>query len=29
VNVVLDASTLLQPASAGEYGWDGTAGTIV
>ncbi len=28
VNVVLDPSRLNYPALAGEYGWDGTAGTI-
>jgi CubicO group peptidase (beta-lactamase class C family) len=28
VNVVLDASRVPYPALAGEYGWDGTAGTI-
>ena len=28
VNVVLDPARLSYPASAGEYGWDGTAGTI-
>jgi len=28
VNVVLDPSALNYPANAGEYGWDGSAGTI-
>jgi CubicO group peptidase (beta-lactamase class C family) len=28
VNVVIDPAGLNYPASAGEYGWDGTAGTI-
>jgi len=28
VNVVLDPAGLAYPAQAGEYGWDGTAGTI-
>ena len=28
VNVVLDPSRVPYPAKAGEYGWDGTAGTI-
>jgi CubicO group peptidase (beta-lactamase class C family) len=28
VNVVLDPSGLNYPANRGEYGWDGTAGTI-
>jgi CubicO group peptidase (beta-lactamase class C family) len=28
VNVVLDPAGLNYPASAGEYGWDGSAGTI-
>ena len=28
VNVVLDPTALSYPANAGEYGWDGTAGTI-
>ena len=28
VNVVLDPSGLRYPATVGEYGWDGTAGTI-
>ena len=28
VNVVLDPKSLAYPADAGEYGWDGTAGTI-
>jgi len=28
VNVVLDPSALNYPANRGEYGWDGTAGTI-
>ena len=28
VNVVLDPSGVNYPSSAGEYGWDGTAGTI-
>jgi CubicO group peptidase (beta-lactamase class C family) len=28
VNVVLDAGALNYPANRGEYGWDGTAGTI-
>lgn len=28
VNVVLDASGVNYPAQVGEYGWDGTAGTI-
>ena len=28
VNVVLDPTGLNYPAKRGEYGWDGTAGTI-
>jgi len=28
VNVVMDPSALSYPANRGEYGWDGTAGTI-
>jgi len=28
VNVVMDPAALSYPASLGEYGWDGTAGTI-
>jgi CubicO group peptidase (beta-lactamase class C family) len=28
VNVVMDADSLNYPASKGEYGWDGSAGTI-
>jgi CubicO group peptidase (beta-lactamase class C family) len=28
VNVVLDPATLSYPANRGEYGWDGSAGTI-
>lgn len=28
VNVVMDPSVLSYPANRGEYGWDGTAGTI-
>jgi CubicO group peptidase (beta-lactamase class C family) len=28
VNVVLDSATLSYPANRGEYGWDGSAGTI-
>jgi CubicO group peptidase (beta-lactamase class C family) len=28
VNIVLDPSRVPYPAQAGEYGWDGTAGTI-
>jgi CubicO group peptidase (beta-lactamase class C family) len=28
VNVVLDAAGVNYPARTGEYGWDGTAGTI-
>ena len=28
VNVVMDPASLQYPASLGEYGWDGTAGTI-
>jgi CubicO group peptidase (beta-lactamase class C family) len=28
VNVVLNPAALNYPANAGEYGWDGTAGTI-
>lgn len=28
VNVVIDPGNLSYPAEAGEYGWDGTAGTI-
>lgn len=28
VNVVLDPTSLAYPANRGEYGWDGTAGTI-
>jgi CubicO group peptidase (beta-lactamase class C family) len=28
VNVVIDPSGVNSPARVGEYGWDGTAGTI-
>jgi CubicO group peptidase (beta-lactamase class C family) len=28
VNVVIDPTGVNYPARAGEYGWDGTAGTI-